>query len=473
MSQELSNEIISAEIVFSKKNDLSKIQFSNEEYNRELSLINSKLEKYTNHADRYDYMVAVASGIICGVLDAQVADVSLNVMKDQKISDKLAEIAKATIKKQEKCRDKNSISGLLISILSAFMNKKADGVLTENDDSIEFDPAKAVQIFGGAAVTAMMKWLTMPRASEEIENSDFPEVIKTILKQINNHPKVREILKDQKIPDLTPKNLEKWGVPAVFISLVQPKLSEVNKNLRKVKESPNNMIKNNLSKLDKVRVDKKFLGKLGRQTIGVVANELIVRGFYFIRHLMMEMDRCGDFELVDWNRVIPLDNRTVTRMLSVASLTFTAADMTSAAIRAAVESCGDASIFAAKYAANINVIGVGRAIIAVTRDVSMEWQEADLIRERRELMEKISAEQVDAILAYRKQMEDVVEEYLAQDLQAFLTGAEEIESGLTENDSDQVIHGNVTIQRVLGRKPQFSNQTEFDDLMDSMDALIL
>ena len=119
------------------------------------------------------------------------------------------------------------------------------------------------------------------------------------------------------------------------------------------------------------------------------------------------------------------------------------------------------------------MIGVGRAVVAVTRDVSMEWQEVDLIRERRELLEKISVEQVEAILDYRKQMEAVVEEYLAEDLQAFLTGADEIEEGLETNDSDLVIHGNVTIQRVLGRKPQFTNQKEFDDLMDSMDALVL
>ena len=116
---------------------------------------------------------------------------------------------------------------------------------------------------------------------------------------------------------------------------------------------------------------------------------------------------------------------------------------------------------------------MGVNIIAVTKDVSMEWQEADLVRERRELIEKISAEQVDAILAYRKKIETVVEEYLAEDLQAFLTGAEEIEEGLSMNDSNQVIHGNVTIQRILGRKPQFTNQAEFDDLMDSIDALVL
>ena len=40
-------------------------------------------------------------------------------------------------------------------------------------------------------------------------------------------------------------------------------------------------------------------------------------------------------------------------------------------------------------------------------------------------------------------------------------------------NSDMVIKGNVIIQRILGREPQFTNQSEFDALMDSDVALIL
>ena len=42
-----------------------------------------------------------------------------------------------------------------------------------------------------------------------------------------------------------------------------------------------------------------------------------------------------------------------------------------------------------------------------------------------------------------------------------------MKQGLASGDSDLVIKGNVVIQRVLGRKPQFTSQEEFDDLMDS------
>ena len=48
-----------------------------------------------------------------------------------------------------------------------------------------------------------------------------------------------------------------------------------------------------------------------------------------------------------------------------------------------------------------------------------------------------------------------------------------MDKGLDEKNSDLVIRGNVTIQRILGREPQFTNQREFDDLMGSDIALQL
>ena len=39
--------------------------------------------------------------------------------------------------------------------------------------------------------------------------------------------------------------------------------------------------------------------------------------------------------------------------------------------------------------------------------------------------------------------------------------------GLATGDSNLVIKGNVVIQKVLGREPQFTTQEEFDELMES------
>lgn len=48
-----------------------------------------------------------------------------------------------------------------------------------------------------------------------------------------------------------------------------------------------------------------------------------------------------------------------------------------------------------------------------------------------------------------------------------------MDQGFASGDSDPVMRGNVTIQRLLGRESRFTNQEEFDDLMFSDDDFIL
>ena len=54
-----------------------------------------------------------------------------------------------------------------------------------------------------------------------------------------------------------------------------------------------------------------------------------------------------------------------------------------------------------------------------------------------------------------------------------MCGFDFMNQGIASSDSDLVIKGNVVIQRVLGRELQFTNQKEFDDLMESDIPLVL
>ena len=80
---------------------------------------------------------------------------------------------------------------------------------------------------------------------------------------------------------------------------------------------------------------------------------------------------------------------------------------------------------------------------------------------------------IERFSAYITALEERVSNYIAEDMEAFLTGFDYMKQGMKSGDSDLVIKGNVVIQRVLGREPQFTNQKEFDELMDSDEALIL
>jgi hypothetical protein len=102
--------------------------------------------------------------------------------------------------------------------------------------------------------------------------------------------------------------------------------------------------------------------ELGRQAIPVVANDCIVRTFYFIRRLAMEIREndvhiLADMRQINWGKVKPLHNPTIARMLTIATGVFTTVDI------------GEA-VVTQKYWVSINYVGIGRFAIAIGEDVS-------------------------------------------------------------------------------------------------------
>ena len=118
-------------------------------------------------------------------------------------------------------------------------------------------------------------------------------------------------------------------------------------------------------------------------------------------------------------------------------------------------------------------MGAGRAALAIVKEVSNEKKEAQLIHEKLLLTEVKTVAVIEHFNAYRAELEEKVSNYLAEDIEGFLYGFDYMKQGLQTGNSDLVIKGNVVIQKVLGREPQFTNQQEFDDLMGSDVALIL
>jgi len=102
--------------------------------------------------------------------------------------------------------------------------------------------------------------------------------------------------------------------------------------------------------------------ELDRQPIPVVANECIVRSFYFIRRLAIEIrendiSSLVDIKQIDWDKVKPLNNPTIARMRTIATGVFTTVDV------------GE-SIITRKYWVSINYVGVGNFAVAISEDVT-------------------------------------------------------------------------------------------------------
>lgn len=131
------------------------------------------------------------------------------------------------------------------------------------------------------------------------------------------------------------------------------------------------------SKFD-FRTEEAIKHELKRQAIPVVINEVIVRCFYFARHLYSEIKEKQDIDIIEWKKVIPFGNRTIVRMMTISTGTMEVVDMADAAIRAGAKSGGSMALFASQFVLRINYVGIGRFAIACTADIAMGVKKARL-----------------------------------------------------------------------------------------------
>lgn len=150
-----------------------------------------------------------------------------------------------------------------------------------------------------------------------------------------------------------------------------------------------------------LRSEMAVMHQLGRQAVPVMLNEVLVRAFYFLRRLVMQWRVNRSFNDIDWKQTLPWHNRTIARMLTIATGTFTAADLADAAIRAGMRSGGNPAAFGMQMLLRVNFVGVGRFAIAVYTDVSMGVQR-ERLRDQRIALLSAQLHWVNAQVAYRQ-----------------------------------------------------------------------
>lgn len=123
-----------------------------------------------------------------------------------------------------------------------------------------------------------------------------------------------------------------------------------------------------------LRAELAVLHEVGRQAVPVLINEVLVRAFYFIRRLVTEVKSKRSLKDIEWRETLPWNNRTIARMLTIATGTFTAVDLADATIRAAIKSGGNWATFGTQLLLQVNFVGIGRFTVAVYSDVSMGSQ---------------------------------------------------------------------------------------------------
>ena len=401
------------------------------EFNEEIALVddqldalkirlegmNAEIDRLTNYADGIDYAVAVASGVICGMIDSLF--VGETVIDKDKIQKMLVEkyhtandnayehkdsdghwTSSAMYHRLDDLAHHPTLGGLVASILVRYFRlviyiDGSDGKphiffadKSGNEATRKLEKEQLIKAWCGAIIGGVFLWLSNVAEKKYSEkfDSECPEGLKTIIEMIGKAPIILELLKaaDTWVGHMMSDVSTPQGVPNIFLSLLK-ELSVLpflrNTNLPIFVDKLYREGNHNLSQYGGV-----VFANFKKQAMPVLINEILVRGFYFVRHLIHEYQKHENWQDVDWNAVIPFNNRTIARMMTIATGTFTAIDMADAAIHGAAESGGTPAGFAKGFIVRVNFVGIGRFAVAVGTDVGMGIKREKLRNERMKVM---------------------------------------------------------------------------------------
>lgn len=380
------------------------------EIDNKIQELNKDIYRLTNHADRLDYIVAVGSGILSGVIDVLfVDDFSLENAHEwgsEKTNNFVVKIARwqgysgndtegaikylADNKKhkdgskgfhipadsntndfggglQHHLRDfahHPTLVGLTFSILTQFTEKSYGTDTAGNFIIVEVKNKTFIgEDIPRKLLYGVIYWffhmVSDVAGSGKLlsEGTGLPGPMLSLLKEISALPFFK------KLDSKGYKELSVW-ISKLFNGTLLAKHDE-----------NGNIIKGSKLKFD-FRTELGILNELKKQAFPVLVNECVVRGFYFLRRLMNEIrDKkiTGIKQLseIDWQNTLPIKNRTVIRMLTISTGTMTAIDIADAAIESAIKSGGINPVFVKNMVVKVNFVGIGRFAVAVACDTSM------------------------------------------------------------------------------------------------------
>ena len=399
-----------------------------------LDELNSNIDRLTNHADGFDYAISACSGVLCGFIDSFFvgefnfeelrADSNKHVNRfvekyaklsgwdgngrlksaveflekkfpvDQDNVWKASGISSTRLHHLEDLAHHPTPCGLFFAILVSFFRC---AVFVDKDghwhlEILETDTKKLAKLWIPVLASGILRWLVYVAESKylEKEGKELPKPVQKLLKTVAYTPGIIEVLKvamnwfGHIVSDMAGSKQTAgggMGIPGLFLSLLKELSS-----LPYLKDTKLPKIVSDWYSKDKIdmRAELAIVEYAGRQAIPVILNECIVRTFFFVRHLIDEKKKSGEWKNVNWNNVVPWGNRTINRMLTIATGTFTTVDVADAAIRSVVKNGGNMynPKLYADFVLRINFVGLGRFAIAVGTDIHMGAKREKLRKER-------------------------------------------------------------------------------------------
>lgn len=402
------------------------------EVDLKIDVLDKEIDRLTNHADKIDYATAVVCGLVAGAIDSlyvgawDFKDAKAKANKD--INKQIEDFAK-------KCGYEDKGKGLTGAV--EFLEKKfpmpgdgaynglpgADAVTHSSHHLDDFchHPTlvglicNIIRQFTNTAkfhdkngLVHVAKDIAVNTYEGTLEAGDNP-VSKCFCGIVNWFIICAKTCKNAKghwLSDMAGSSQavhagrQGAGVPGSFMSLMKelsglPIFGSVDKNgkatnafaesLRRAYQNGigtgksqvnlgpfNSLFEGASSKFD-ARTELAVKKLLGKQAIPVIVNEALVRGAYFVRRLIAELKEKDSIMEVDWLKVLPFGNRTIARMLTIATGTFTACDLLDATVRSGVSN--GFNVYNPKFWSDlvlrVNFVGVGRFVVASVTDAGM------------------------------------------------------------------------------------------------------
>jgi hypothetical protein len=352
--------------------------------------LDSNIDLLSSQADKFDYLVSIGSGVLCGLLDILWVG-SFNLERGRNIaSDEINSLVTKTAKilgcKNDDLESAVKFLEMKFPIPSDGNTPDFGGGLQHHMRDFGHHPTIVGLVFSlltqftyksyGTDVNGIFMLADVPEVSKAFIGKDVPSKI-----LFGTITWFFHLVSDVAGSSNSVMKSGGTGIPGPLLALakelsVLPIFKSINVGdnslsvflsklfngtlLAKHDES-GAIIKDTVLKFD-LRGEFGVGIEIGRQAIPIVANECIVRSFYFIRRLALEIKESDirsitDLKQIDWDKVRPLNNPTITRMLTIATGVFTTVDI------------GEA-IITKKYLVSINYVGVGRFSVAIGEDVS-------------------------------------------------------------------------------------------------------
>ena len=372
--------------------------------------LNSQIELLSCQADNLDYIVAIASGMACGLLDILWVG-EFDLQSGRSIaSDKVDSFVKKTAEMLERKKFddvKSAVKSLeeRFPIPSDGNTPNFGGGLQHHIRDFAHHPTIVGLAFSlltqfteksyGTDVNGVFLVVDVPKKSKPFIGNDVPQKI-----LMGTITWFFHLVSDVAGSSSTAGISGGTGIPGPILALAKeiatiPFFKDIkvdadmslslflskmfNGSLMMQRDENGQIIKESVIKFD-LRGELGVTLELCKQAVPVIANECIVRAFYFIRHLAMVMkENCvsclADMKKIDWSSVKPANNPTIARMLTVSTGVFTALDI------------GEV-IATQKYWVSVNYVGVGRFAVAIGSDVSWGLK-ARNVKKVRDAYEKI------------------------------------------------------------------------------------